>query len=118
MKVEDLDTALSTPARLAIVATLVPGQPWTFTALGEETGIADGNLHVQTRKLLEAGYLTRERVRRGGRPATRFQITDHGRLAFRQYIRRLRAAADAPAAAPGATTGARTPHRSDPARVW
>ncbi len=118
MKVGDLNDTLGTPARLAIVATLAPGQPLTFTALGEETGIADGNLHVQTRKLVEAGYLTRERIKSGGRSATRFQITERGRTAFSDHVRRLREAVDTPPRATKPLSGAKPPRRSDPARVW
>ena len=52
---------LGVPARLAIIATAAGGERWTFTALGRETGLADGNLHVQTRKLTAAGFLAVER---------------------------------------------------------
>ena len=90
MKVSDLDDMLGIPARLAIVATVatLPASRgvsrWTFTALRQETGLADGNLHVQTRKLSEAGYLLSQRVRQGNRLVTCFQLTDKGRRALRR----------------------------------
>ena len=59
MKVLDIDEMLGVPARLAIIATAAGGERWTFTALGRETGLADGNLHVQTRKLSAARLLAR-----------------------------------------------------------
>ena len=58
---------LTSPARLAILACLVPGEPWSFTELKRQTGIADGNLHVQTRKLEEVGYIEITKGMRGKR---------------------------------------------------
>ena len=89
MKVQDIDDILGAPARLAIVATAAGGERWTFTALRRETGLADGNLHVQTRKLTTAGYLARERERQGNRTVTCFELTEKGRQAFQNHIRRL-----------------------------
>ncbi len=51
------DKHFTSPARLAIIASLASGEPRSFTELKEETGLADGNLHVQTRKLQEIGYI-------------------------------------------------------------
>ena len=114
MKASDLDDTLGTPARLAIVATLARGQRLTFTALREQTGLADGNLHVQTRKLMEAGYLTSERVQQGSRQATRFELTERGRLAFLDHVRRLREAAEGPFGA----AEAEALRKADRSRVW
>jgi DNA-binding transcriptional ArsR family regulator len=119
MKVNELDDNLGIPARLAIVATLARGQRLTFTALGEQTGIADGNLHVQTRRLLDAGYLTAEPVRQGGRNATRFELAERGRLAFVEHVRRLREAVEGPfGVARGVTGEAGAPRPGDRSRVW
>ena len=117
MKSSDLPEPLDIPARLAIVATLAGGAR-TFTELGTETGLADGNLHVQTRKLAEAGFITRESIRKGGRQATRFAITELGRQQIRAYVDRLRRALGAEPGEPRPRTGARPPRRSDPAGVW
>ena len=48
---------ISSPSRLAILAVLVPGPPVCFAEMKAATGLADGNLHVQTHKLADAGYL-------------------------------------------------------------
>jgi DNA-binding transcriptional ArsR family regulator len=128
MKAMDVDDHLGIPARLAIVATLAQGQRLTFTGLREQTGLADGNLHVQTRRLLTAGYLVGERVRQGGRSVTRFELTERGRLAFVELIRRLREAAEGPfgsgragtavgAGSGGAETGT-SPRPRERSRVW
>lgn len=89
MKVKDIDEILGAPARLAIMATVAGGERWTFTGLRSETGLADGNLHVQANKLTEAGYLARERERQGNRMVTCFELTEKGRQAFQDYLRRL-----------------------------
>ena len=102
MKFSDVDEMLGTPARLAILATVArppAGEDrnrWTFMALRRETSLADGNLHVQTRKLVEAGYLARESSRQGGRTVTRFELTAAGRDALQTLIARLRAAVETP----------------------
>ena len=96
MKASDLDELLGTPARLTIIATVATlptsrrGKRWTFTALRAATGLADGNLHVQTRKLTVAGYLHSHRIRQGNRQVTCFDLTDKGRRALRVFIGLLR----------------------------
>ncbi len=85
----EMDDLLGTNGRLAIVATLAQVDFLTFTELGLETGLADGNLHVQTRKLLAAGYLSRQAERRGGRKVTCFALTTLGRERFTEHVGRL-----------------------------
>ncbi len=98
MKVTQLDDMFGTPARVAIMATTatLPNPAgvgrWTFTALRQETGLADGNLHVQTRKLTSAGYLNRQRMRHGNRVVTCFDLTSAGRRSLQRYIDLLRMA--------------------------
>jgi len=118
MKVADLDDALGIPARLAIVATLAQGERLTFTALGEQTGIADGNLHVQTRKLKDVGYLTAERLKSGSRAVTRFELTERGRLSFLEHVRRLREAAEGPFGVARASTEPVGRRSGDQSQVW
>lgn len=89
MKVQEIDEMLGTPARLAIIATAAGSERLTFTELRRETGLADGNLHVQTGKLTAAGYLDRERERQGNRMVTCFELTERGRQAFQNHLRRL-----------------------------
>ena len=87
-----IDERLAIPARLAIVATCADGSAWAFTRLRAETGLADGNLHVQTGKLVEAGYLEAAKERQGGRMVTTFRLTDNGLRNFRKYLQTLAAA--------------------------
>ena len=88
-KAEEIDEMLGTSARLAIVLTLANGKPWTFTALRDETGLADGNLHVQTRKLVAAEYVNSEKTKRGNRQVTAFSLTSHGLQRLRDHVRRV-----------------------------
>ncbi len=92
MHVREADELLGLPARLAVTATLADGGRWSFSALGEETGLADGNLHVQLGRLVEAGYVARDRERRGNRTVTVFELTGRGRAALEAQLDRLRAA--------------------------
>ncbi len=89
MNARTLDPLLGTPARLAIVATLADGSDRTFSELKTATGLADGNLHVQTSRLVEAGYLRQRRERRGGRSVTCFRLDEDGLAALRLLIDRL-----------------------------
>ena len=66
---------ISSSARLAILATLVPGEAIPFTELKRESGLADGNLHVQTAKLAEAGYLEIRKGLRGRRQGSLFFLS-------------------------------------------
>ncbi len=85
------DEHLTSPARLSIIAALVPGVAKTFTELKGSTGLADGNLHVQTQKLAEAGYIEIQKRMRGKRSLTRFRITERGLASLKLHIRKLRA---------------------------
>ena len=87
----DFDELLTSAARLSIIAALIPGEARSFTQLKKESGLADGNLHVQTRKLAEAGYLEIIKGSRGRRSYTRFRITEHGISAMKLHVRKLQA---------------------------
>ena len=120
MKVEELNEMLGAAARVAILATLADGRSWSFAGLKEETGLADGNLHVQTRKLKSAGMVWSEKVPQGRRQVTSFRLTEAGRTALEEHVRRLRAAL-----LRGEGSQKQTPAGMDPAigkeddsRVW
>ena len=93
MHTRQIDELLGVPARRAIVATLARVDSRAFTQLGQETGLADGNLHVQTRKLLAAGYIDGAKGRKGNRRVTCFSLTSLGREKFRGFVQQLAEAA-------------------------
>ena len=98
MRARDIDTLLGTPARLAIIASLAAGGSLTFTQLRQQTGLADGNLHVQTKRLLDAGYLEAGKMQSGNRTLTSFVLTGLGLEKYQDHVRMLSRVA---AAAPG-----------------
>lgn len=119
------DPILVFSSRLEIVACLANGQPLSFTELREATGLADGNLHVQTRKLLEAGYLSQTPARGPGRGRTLYQITERGERRLRLLIAALEQSLERPpgpltrpAPAPTATEGREGRPAKDESQVW
>ncbi len=109
------DEMISAPCRLDILATLVPGVPVSFTEMKAATSLSDGNLHVQTRKLADVGYIEINKVSRGRRSVTEFRITDLGLERLRLYVMKLQRVLDASAAVnrPRRPTG-----RPDDSAVW
>ncbi len=83
------DEMISSPARLAILAALVPGPSVSFTEMKAATGLADGNLHVQSHKLADAGYLKIGKARQGRRSVTEFRLTELGLKRFKLHVREL-----------------------------
>lgn len=97
------------------MACLVPGSILTFTELKEGSGLADGNLHVQTRRLAAARYLEIIKVSRGARSLTRFRITELGVEALKLHVRKLQTilASEATGVRRRPVTG-----RDDGSQVW
>jgi DNA-binding MarR family transcriptional regulator len=109
------DPMLVFSSRLAIVACLANGEPMSFTELSKATGLADGNLHVQTRKLEEAGYLRATRTGGRGRGRTLFRLTEAGERRLRRLIATLEQSLERrpiPRPTPG------SPADRDDSRVW
>ena len=92
-----------------------------FTAMKEATGLADGNLHVQTRKLAEVGYLAIRKARRGGggagggRQVTEFRLTELGLERFRAHVRKLQEVLDTEV---GVFRPVPAAERRDDSEVW
>ena len=111
----EFDEMISAPCRLGILATLVPGQAVSFTDMKSATSLSDGNLHVQTRKLADVGYIEITKIKKGNRSVTRFSITELGRERFRLYVMQLQKILDA-------DTGTRRPaqrsRQADDSAVW
>lgn len=109
------DEMITSPARLAIVSTLVPGEPVSFSNLKRATGLADGNLHVQTGKLTAAGYIEARKGRSAGRRVTEFLLTELGLERFRRHVRRLQAVLDTEV---GVIRPVPVAERADDSEVW
>ena len=106
---------ISAPCRLGILATLIPGLPVTFTEMKKATSLSDGNLHVQTRKLADVGYIEISKTTKGRRTVTEFRITDLGRERLRLHVMKLQEILDA---GTGATEPVGRGGRADDSAVW
>ena len=111
------DQMISAPCRLGILATLVPGEPVSFAEMKAATSLSDGNLHVQTRKLADVGYITIDKVRQGRRSITQFRISELGLERLRLHVMKLQAVLDAETGAGGRNTSRRA-SVSDDSMVW
>ncbi|NNL74599.1 MAG: hypothetical protein HKP29_14655 [Silicimonas sp.] len=109
------DEMISAPCRLGILATLVPGIPVSFTEMKTATSLSDGNLHVQTRKLADVGYIRIDKVKRGRRSVTEFQITELGLDRLKLYVMKLKQVLDG---ATGETRPAGGSRPRDDSAVW
>ncbi len=106
---------ISAPCRLGILATLVPGLPVTFMEMKEATSLSDGNLHVQTRKLNDVGYIDISKSNKGRRTVTEFRLTDLGRDRLRLHVMKLQQILDGESSA---DTSAPPAGRADDSAVW
>ena len=106
---------ISAPCRLGILDTLVPGEPVSFTAMKAATSLSDGNLHVQTRKLADVGYIEIKKVPKGRRSVTEFRLTELGLERLRLHVMKLQKVLDAEA---GVKRPARRARQSDDSAVW
>ena len=110
-----IDQIISAPCRLCILAALVPGNALSFTEMKATTSLSDGNLHVQTRKLADVGYIAINKIKKGRRSVTEFHITELGRERLVLHITKLQSLLNM-------DTGTRVPSQaasqSDDSAVW
>ncbi len=91
MRATEIDEILASPPRLALMASLADGRWRSFMDLKRDTGLADGNLHVQARRLTEAGYIQQRKSAHGRRTRTSYQATEAGSLKLRLHVQQLQA---------------------------
>lgn len=106
---------ICSPGRLAVIAALIPGDPISFTALKRATGLADGNLHVQTRKLADAGYIDIVKSIRGRRTITIFKVSELGIEQYKLHVMKLLSILDT---GEGVTIPILAEDRLDDSQVW
>jgi DNA-binding MarR family transcriptional regulator len=111
----DFDRHLTSPARLSIVTALVGTDQLSFTELKVTTSLADGNLHIQTKKLEDCGYLLKTKASRGGRSVTFFSLSPEGLAAFELHIRKLQRVLDTRRSIPRPVSRV---EYQDASRVW
>jgi len=111
----EFDKMISAPCRLGILATLVPGEPVSFSEMKAATSLSDGNLHAQTRKLSDAGYIDITKIMNGRRSVTEFRISRLGRDRLQLYIMKLQKLLDTDSGSRRPVRHARQP---DDSAVW
>jgi DNA-binding MarR family transcriptional regulator len=95
----DFDEFLHVPARLSILALLVPAEWVQFAFLRDAIQTSDSALSKHLSALATAGYLDIRKEREDGVRRTRVRLTDEGREAFQRHaaaLERLVAAARTP----------------------
>ena len=86
-----IDEVIHGRVRLAVMAYLSGAGAADFGQLRARTGVTDGNLSVNLRKLEAAGYVAIEKKFVDRRPQTICHLTETGRTAWIAYLARLQA---------------------------
>jgi len=81
---------LHSQLRLSIISLLIGIKSATFTFLMEKTGATKGNISIQLKKLLEAGYIEIDKSFQDNYPRTTCKITRKGIDAFEKYVDALK----------------------------
>lgn len=86
------DPVIANPGRLKILAALAAENRQEFVRLRSATELTDGNLSAHAKKLATAGFVSINKRFEGGKPLTRFELTNKGRAALESHARELLAA--------------------------
>jgi DNA-binding MarR family transcriptional regulator len=78
----EIDDVIHGRVRLAVMAFLSGAGSADFGTLRTKTGVTDGNLSVNLRKLEDAGYVRIDKQFVDRRPLTTCTLTDKGREAW------------------------------------
>ena len=81
-----MDELLLSKIRLGAIAELLAAEWVTFAALLKALGTTQGNLGSHLAKLVEAGYISEEKIFVDKRPQTRYRLTALGRDAFKKHV--------------------------------
>ncbi len=115
MRATQIDEILASPPRLALMACLADARWHTFMELKRDTGLADGNLHVQTKKLTDAGYIELRKLPHGRRTRTTYRVTELGSTRLRLHVQLLQRVLERGA---GTIRPRLARDREDDAQVW
>ena len=88
-KLPPIDKIIHEPARLMIIANLYVVKEVDFIFLKNQTGMTWGNLSSHLSKLEDAGYVNVNKELAGKKTKTRINLTDEGRIAFREYRQKM-----------------------------
>ena len=90
-----IDDVIHGRIRLGAVAYLSTVDSALFSELRDKVGATDGNLSAHLRKLEDAGYVRVEKRFVGRKPQTRLSLTEVGRRAWQDWLRRIQTIAAA-----------------------
>jgi predicted ArsR family transcriptional regulator len=87
-----LDPVLHQPARTAILSELLLAgiAGIEFTTLKKSLGLTDGHMSTHIKNLLEHRLIDVEKTFVHAKPKTRYRISEHGALRFKQYLDALK----------------------------
>lgn len=85
----EIDDVIHSRIRTAIMAVLISVDEAEFTFIREKINATDGNLSVHLKKLEDNNYISVKKEFFNRKPVTRYRITDTGRKAFEDYIKKL-----------------------------
>jgi DNA-binding MarR family transcriptional regulator len=91
---EAINRIIHEPARFLILAHLYVVKSMDFIFLMNQTGLTQGNLSAHLSKLESAGYISIKKEFVKKRPHTLMQITDKGKMAFRDYRNQMQVLLD------------------------
>lgn len=86
---QEIDDVIHSRIRTAIMAVLISVDEAEFTFIREKINATDGNLSVHLKKLEENNYISVKKEFVDRKPVTRYKITEVGRKAFEDYIKKL-----------------------------
>ena len=86
-----MDDLLLSKIRLGAIAELLTADWLTFGALQKATGTTQGNLGSHIAKLVDAGYVSEQKMFVDRRPQTRYRLTRAGRSAFVKHVSEMQA---------------------------
>lgn len=94
MSLDDLDSVLVPPKRLACLGAVAAGKKVEFAALRELLGLSDSDLSKHLKVLADAGYVTSHRTGKASTRRTWLAITELGRSALDSHVEGLRRLVD------------------------
>ena len=88
--VAGIDRLIHEPARFAVLSRLYVVESADFLFLMRQTGLTFGNLSSHMSKLEVAGYVKVNKEFVEKKPHTMLSLTNKGRGAFEEYLKRMR----------------------------
>jgi DNA-binding MarR family transcriptional regulator len=85
----EIDDVIHSRIRTAIMAVLISVNVADFTFIRNKINATDGNLSIHLRKLEENDYVSMSKEFIDRKPVTKYKITEKGRKAFEDYIKKL-----------------------------